>query len=81
MSELKTDNPAQRLLDLFEQENEYQITDNCRKVWQKSSRANAPLQSRLFSMPQVNWRNPVRDNVWQGSEWCEWLFLIVCIKA
>lgn len=58
MSELKTDNPAQRLLDLFEQENEYQITDNCRKVWQKSSRANDPLQSRLFSMPQVNWRDP-----------------------
>ncbi|EDI4631237.1 hypothetical protein NQ468_001264 [Salmonella enterica] len=35
MSELKIDNPAQRLLDLLEQGNEYQRTDNCRKVWQK----------------------------------------------
>lgn len=35
MSELKIDNPAQRLLDLPEQGNEYQGTDNCRKVWQK----------------------------------------------
>ncbi|HFE7524330.1 TPA: hypothetical protein ACGAD2_005016 [Salmonella enterica subsp. enterica serovar Newport] len=35
MSELKIDNPAQRLLDLLEQGNEYQRDDNCRKVWQK----------------------------------------------
>lgn len=35
MSELKIDNPAQRLLDLLEQGNEYQRTDNCRSVWQQ----------------------------------------------
>ncbi|WP_312629548.1 hypothetical protein [Scandinavium sp.] len=34
MSELKIDNPAQRLLDLLEQGNKYQRTENCRKVWQ-----------------------------------------------
>lgn len=35
MSELKIDNPAQRLLDLLEQGKKYQKTDNCRKVWQQ----------------------------------------------
>ncbi|WP_160126091.1 hypothetical protein [Serratia sp. Z4] len=35
MSEQKIDNPAQRLLDLLEQGNKYQRTDNFRKVWQK----------------------------------------------
>lgn len=35
MSELKIDNPAQRLLDLLEQGNNYKREDNCRAVWQK----------------------------------------------
>lgn len=35
MSELKIDNPAQRLLDLLEQGKKYQTTDNCPKVWQQ----------------------------------------------
>ncbi len=35
MSELKIDNPAQRLLDLLEQEKNYKREDNCRVVWQK----------------------------------------------
>lgn len=35
MSELKIDNPAQRLLNLLEQGNGYQRTDNCRRIWQK----------------------------------------------
>ena len=35
MSEMKIDNPAQRLLDLLEQGKQYQKADNCRKVWQQ----------------------------------------------
>ena len=33
MSELKIDNPAQRLLDLLEQGNKYKKAENCREVW------------------------------------------------
>lgn len=35
MSELKIDNPAQRLLDLLEQGKIYNREDNCRVVWQQ----------------------------------------------
>lgn len=35
MSELKIDNPAQRLLDLLEQGKNYKREDNCRVVWQQ----------------------------------------------
>lgn len=51
MSELKIDNPAQRLLDLLEQGNKYQRTDNCRAVWQQilqvEGRAEQHLLTRL----------------------------------
>jgi hypothetical protein len=35
VSELKIDNPAQRLLDLLEQGKNYKREDNCRVVWQQ----------------------------------------------
>lgn len=51
MSELKIDNPAQRLLDLLEQGTRYQRTDNCRAVWQQilqvEGRAEQHLLTRL----------------------------------
>lgn len=51
MSELKIDNPAQRLLDLLEQGNRYQKTENCRAVWkqilQVEGRAEHHLLTRL----------------------------------
>ncbi|WP_282808201.1 hypothetical protein [Hafnia alvei] len=34
MSELKIDNPAQRLLDLLEQGTKHRRAENCREVWQ-----------------------------------------------
>jgi len=51
MSELKIDNPAQRLLDLLEQGNNHQRTDKCRAVWQHilqvEGRAEQHLLTRL----------------------------------
>ncbi|HAG1892263.1 TPA: hypothetical protein G8W59_004337 [Salmonella enterica] len=49
MSEQKIDNPAQRLLDLPEQGNEYQRTDNCRKVWQKILQVEGMEEQHLLT--------------------------------
>ncbi|WP_155683842.1 hypothetical protein [Dickeya poaceiphila] len=35
MDELKIDNPAQRLLDILEEGNQYKTNENCRTVWKK----------------------------------------------
>lgn len=49
MSELKIDNPAQRLLDLLEQGNKYQRTDNCRNVWQKILQVEGMEEQHLLT--------------------------------
>lgn len=49
MSELKIDNPAQRLLDLLEQGMRYKRTDNCRKVWQQILKVESMEEQNLLT--------------------------------
>jgi len=49
MSELKIDNPAQRLLDLLEQGTGYPRHENCRKVWKKILQVEGKEEHHLLN--------------------------------
>jgi len=49
MSELKIDNPAQRLLDLLEQGKNYKREDNCRVVWQQILQVEGMEEQHLLT--------------------------------
>lgn len=49
MSELKIDNPAQRLLDLLEQGKKYPTNHNCRTVWQQILQVEGMEEQHLLT--------------------------------